>query len=310
MATLRPSSPRMRSQLSRENLRRQDARTFVDEDDDDEGSIESITAWLRFQREADEVCKRTKSDFRDSVESKAAVAEFQAKFSPQSVADLLAKSAASYKPLEQYSPAVPRRQAHRRKSSLADARAVSSPYGLPVLTAMPPKPKRGSLTTKFERSHSATSNRSSEDGVSTPNTGIFAHLMSDLVPSPRSPAQRAASTGPSPFGRFLPSCGSPGDVFNLAATLSAPIARGGKASAPPLRTAQPLVQKSDNQAGTENRARVDSGTRRKALGWGRRRTSDGPDQAMQSKVVSVGSGQKMGTRQVMKDKENVAVPPL
>lgn len=66
MATLRPpksaiDSPRVRIVLSRENLHRQNVQSYYESDDgndeDEEEPTESISAWLRFQREADEVCR-------------------------------------------------------------------------------------------------------------------------------------------------------------------------------------------------------------------------------------------------------------
>ena len=269
-ATLKPRS--LAHQLSRENLRKQNVQEWDDDDED----VEMVTSWLRFQREANDVCRRTRSFYRDSAESQAAVADFATNFTPQSVAQFLAQSAAAYRPLE---------SAHRRRPSFGNTRASSSPYGLPLQKASIPCKPRGSLTTKFERSNSAQSRHSlgpSESGTDTPTSGIFDTFMPELQPAQRrsTPPSAVVAT----MSRASTRKGSCPPTFTGFAQ------NPSRLSAPPLTPSAfavpaPMTLLAEHKEPKEElamspsaaaRQRVSSGDRRKALGWGRRRDSDGP----------------------------------
>lgn len=161
----------------------------------------------------------------------------------------LTQSAQLYKPLEQQLP-----KAHRRKSSLAEARVSLSPYGLPLPKApthggQAQKP-RMSLITKFERTNSATSSHFAEDDMTpAPSSAIFAQFTREHPPSP--PPSLKNLPVMSPF------------KLNLD-----------------LRTGYSPQSKKD--AEQEKRNRVDSVARRQALGWGKRRNSDGPAKVIEA----------------------------
>jgi hypothetical protein len=247
------------NQLSRENLRQQNRNEWDEVDD-----VENVTSWLRFQREASDVCRRTRSLYRDSEESKAAVADFATNFTPQSVAAFIAQSTEAYRPLE---------SAHRRRPSFSNSRATSSPYGLPLPKASVPCKPRGSLTTKFERSNSAQSRHSlgPSEGSDTPTSGIFDTFMPELQPAqPRSTPPSVVMARPNNVRKGS----SPPTFAGFAqkpSRLSAP-----PITATPNITLLPEHQTAHASPATAARQRVSSCDRRKALGWGRRRESDGP----------------------------------
>jgi hypothetical protein len=187
----------------------------------------------------------------------------------------LNESAVMFKPLEQQLP-----KAHRRKSSLADARVALSPYGLPL-----PKPPvhggqqqkpRGSLITKFERTNSATSSHFSDDDMSSgPSSAIFAQFVRDHPPTPPPCLKKLPEMSPFKFNMDLKTGYSP----------------------------EPKKQSDKN-----DRARVNSVVRRQALGWGKRRASDGPVKVIEAeepvpKIPSIFARPRVGVR----DKENANV---
>ena len=260
-ATLRPN----KAPSSASQLRKPSKQTFREPKivpwNEDPENTSAVSSWIHFQREAEAVCRRTKSFFRDSEESKVAIAEWKAPTNNCDIAAFLAKSTAAYKPLEQLPLG---RIAHRRKSSLSDSRHLTSPYGLPLPKPIQANRPKGSLTTKFERSNSATSSTFAlalEDPNIQPspprNSGtssIFARFAREHPPSP--PPTIATFAPISPFQ--LPSF----DAFGLKKEEEE-------------KPKAPLM---------EQRARVNSAARRQKLGWGRRRNSDGP-----AKVVNKNS---------------------
>jgi hypothetical protein len=168
----------------------------------------------------------------------------------------IAQSTIAYAPLTQQQ--LPK--AHRRKSSLSEARASLSPYGHPL--ARPPvhggvshfaqfatapiysgakegqpQKKRPSLQTKFERTNSATSSHFPDDDVSQPSSAIFAQFTRDTPPTPPPVLMELPSM--SPFKMSTGYSPQKGEVM-------------------------------------EKRPRVDSEVRRQKLGWGKRANSDGP----------------------------------
>jgi hypothetical protein len=192
-------------------------------------------------------------------------------------------------------------KAHRRKSSLSEARASLSPYGLPL--ARPPvhgggqplaqfavysdrasggtsegqpQKKRPSLITKFERTNSATSSHfpSDDEPTSQPSSAIFAKFVRDTPPTP--PPVLSELPTLSPF------------KFSLATGYS---------------PKKPVTEK-------EKRARVDSEARRQALGWGKRRNSDGPAKVVAAaepvpKIPLAFVKPQAHSRRPLKDLENV-----
>jgi serine/arginine repetitive matrix protein 2 len=183
--------------------------------------------------------------------------------SGQAISEFLAQSAMKFGSLEQSK--LPK--AHRRKSSLSEARASLSPYGhllarppihggttahvfsrppvkLQVATEGQPQKKRVSLITKFERTNSAASSHfpSDDEPVSQPSSAIFAQFTRETPPTPPPVLMELPSM--SPF------------KLNLSTGYS------------------PVKKPLDKEK--EKRSRVDSEVRRQALGWGKRRNSDGP----------------------------------
>jgi len=167
----------------------------------------------------------------------------------------IAQSTLAFAPLTQQQ--LPK--AHRRKSSLSEARASLSPYGYPLALAPvhggvshfaqfatapvqppqegQPQKKRPSLQTKFERTNSATSSHFPEDDVSQPSSAIFAQFTRDTPPTPPPVLSELPSMSP----------------FKMSSGYTPT-----KAEA------------------KEKRPRVDSEVRRQKLGWGKRANSDGP----------------------------------
>jgi len=179
----------------------------------------------------------------------------------------IAKSHQIYRPLEQTAPA--RRVAHRRKSSLSDARQMLSPYGLPLPKPPAPpgetKPKKVSLQTKYERTQKSSTSSYLTAASDDAGTSVSAISTPSRPPLSSMFAQFARELPPSP----------PPVLANLPFTPFALPLDNLKAAAP-----QPSPAKQESQASTE-RPRVDSGARRAALGWGRRRNSDGPTKVEQ-----------------------------
>jgi serine/arginine repetitive matrix protein 2 len=165
---------------------------------------------------------------------------------------------------------------------------LTSPYGLPLPRPPPsyvtiPGKKKGSLQTKYERTNSATSsNFSIRSGESEPTpvsaSALFAQFTRELPPTP--PPKLATMATHSPFK--LPN-------FQLS----------GKGDEQKSKE-----QEADETLEQAKRARVNSGARRQALGWGRRRNSDGP--AKVSGERSSVTREVMGMKKlVFEDKESV-----
>ena len=216
------------------------------------------------------------------------------------IAEFLHRSNQAYKPL----PALPSFTAvHRRKSSLSNSRALTSPYGLPLPKPVQVERKKGSLITKFERTNSATSSTfhfADDDplslAVASPRPwdlsgrGSGESQIKSMFAraTPASPAPKVSLTPASPFNFQLPAF----DAFGLQKQAEAD---------------RPI----DGRAPQEERSRVTSSARRQALGWGRRRTSDGPEKvvgmpdlpAVPSKTVRIGGG-GVNVRALVAEKEN------
>ncbi|EIW68503.1 hypothetical protein TREMEDRAFT_63677 [Tremella mesenterica DSM 1558] len=346
-------------QSSRNTLRGKEEVKVREWDSSDKGSemdlnideeMDTVSGWLKLQREVNEELRRNQNEWEDSEETKLALADFSVPQTFEDISEFLKKSNSVYKPLP-----IERPLAHRRKSSLSNSRTLVSPYGLtgmnyrfsstlspfkPISTNQTfeesneqtfktfesnvnlglPKPpvdrperKKGSLITKFERTHSATSAtfQLSEDTINSRGPGgsagpilgtigwnqqipktapatqsVFAQFTRALPPSP---PPKVILTPTSPFNFQLPSF----DAFGLQADLDN------------------LTNKKEGQGGgrkrgvsqgqgegemEEKRNRVTSNARRQALGWGRRRNSDGPD-----KIVAVSQGV---VRSLVKEKED------
>lgn len=186
------------------------------------------------------------------------------------IAQFIAKSAEAYRPLEQL-PIGRNFAPRRRKSSLSQARQFLSPYGLPLprppIVPREQRPKM-SLPTKFERTRSSTGSQftiesdAPTSAVSTPSRGplsaVFAQFAREVPSSPLSVPHTASSATIAPSATYLHAqkaesilSGSPkNDVYSAA-----------------------------------GRQRVNSKARRQALGWGRRRNSDGPTKVEQMSRV-------------------------
>ena len=159
-----------------------------------------------------------------------------------------------------------------------------SPYGLPLPKppSQIPQPPKGSLQTKFDRTNSSTSATSSkfsfgpEEGGTfglgkTPrsSTSPFAALFPELAGQESSPPRPSAIFAH--FAREVP----PSPPPSLPAHHFSPFHLSPfKLSASPTKP-EPNTE-SHGGAQDEPRSRVTSSARRKALGWGRRRNSDGP----------------------------------
>ncbi|KAK8854634.1 hypothetical protein IAR55_003373 [Kwoniella newhampshirensis] len=236
------------------------------DEDDDLDRMRSIRRWLDFEREAEYEFKKTRRCWMDSEASKLALSEWKMPKTTGEIAAFLAQSTQTYKPLEKLPTGG--HIANRRKSSLSDCRMVSSPYGLPLPKPPGPnnKPKM-SLTTKYEKKNSTSSSTSAS------STLAFTFPFPDDVPEPPSappfsavfaPFARETPISPppkpAPFQPALPFQHSTHDAFGLRKQL----------------------KKNKGQGDGENgqRPRVTSNARREALGWGRRRMSDGPEKTV------------------------------
>lgn len=302
----------------------------------DYDEVTTVRSYLDWEREADEECKRVRDVWEDSEVSKQALSskliarfaaswradrvDFQQPKTQDEIVRFLTESAAMYKPLEQQLP-----KAHRRKSSLSDARVALSPYGMPL--ARPPthggqpqqKPRR-SLISKFERTNSATSSHFSEADISSitdsdgraqiprhslltkferTNSATSSHFSETDVAflgsedgRPQKPRrslltkfERTNSAASSHFS-------SEDEVAPSSATsaIFAQFVRDHPPTPPPriskLPEMSPFKFNLDLNAGSspvskqhadqDKRNRVNSSVRRQALGWGKRRNSDGP----------------------------------
>ncbi|KAK6910839.1 hypothetical protein I203_104873 [Kwoniella mangroviensis CBS 8507] len=280
MATLRANksaaSPRPHSLISREP-------TIVGVDDlggDEEfDRMKSVRNWVEWEREAVDEFRKTKNCWRDSEESKHALEDWKMPSTTEEIAAFLAQSTQAYKPLNQLPLG---KIAHRRKSSLSDSRGLCSPYGLPLPRPEPlvNKPKM-SLTTKYEKKNSTSST------VSASSAFAFAFPFPDDVPeAPCALAQPISSV----FAQFVtdnstrtpsspPSAGieaKPAVRFqwNLPSTSTSTVDHFGIKKF--LETDNGDTAKEDDK----KRNRVTSTARRQALGWGRRRNSDGPEKTI------------------------------
>ncbi|WWD19225.1 hypothetical protein CI109_103683 [Kwoniella shandongensis] len=278
MATLRANksstSPSVRAKNSRSSLRDREP-TIIGGDglteDDGSDKMKSVRRWIEWEREAVDEFRKTKSCWVDSDESKHALEDWKMPKTTEEIAAFLAQSTQAYKPLNQLP--LGRGIAHRRKSSLSDSRALCSPYGLPLPKPSAPinKPKM-SLTTKYEKKNSTSS--------STSASSTFAFAFPDDVPEPPSApplsavfAAFARETPPTPAPKIAPFQ----SLSPLTLSSPTPDAFG-------LRKQLEVEQnKTAKEKEDDSRPRVTSNARRAALGWGRRRNSDGPE-----KVIAIG----------------------
>ncbi|ORY35692.1 hypothetical protein BCR39DRAFT_27980 [Naematelia encephala] len=245
MATLRAartsSSPAAIRVVPSRSTLRGSPKVILDNEEDDLSRMRAVKSWLQFEREAGDEYRRTKDHWSDSEESKLAVAaEFVKPRSPTEILQFLAQSSATYKPLEQL--VASRKIAHRRKSSLSDSRAMLSPYGLPLPRPSQPHCPKTSLITKFERTNSIQSTYScGGEDETVPSSGVFAQFVRQVASSPSSAR-----------------------LSNTAHMASIDL----KLPTSPSSSTQSEFH--------HHRTRVNSNVRRQALGWGKRRNSDGP----------------------------------
>ncbi|WRT68579.1 uncharacterized protein IL334_005557 [Kwoniella shivajii] len=282
-ATLRgsktPSSPQANRIASREP-------TIVGIDNLGEGvdfdRMRSVRNWVEWEREAVDEFRKTKHCWRDSEESKHAVEDWKMPTTTKEIAAFLAQSSQAYKPLDQLPIG---KIAHRRKSSLSESRFLRSPYGLPLPKPENPikKPKM-SLTTKYEKKNSTSST------ISSSSAFAFAFPLHDDVPeAPSAPplsaafAQFSGSTPP-PLATFRPTTviSEVSDIFGVRKHLE-------------------VLDVTEQTEGDKKRNRVTSSARREALGWGRRRNSDGPEK-------TIGLGYRSRERDNIPPMPNTAIP--
>ena len=278
------------------------------QEDDDEEVMQQMKKWSELRHEADYECRRGKELWDDprSISFMGELCAFAllqsdpltppaAEFSPpktvRDIMNFLAKSQATYRPMEEQVQAPPpSRAAHRRKSSLSNCRSLTSPYGLPLPKPVnhPQRPK-GSLQTKFERTNSANS------ATSTSSKFSFGPADDYVGRTPKS----SSSSATSPFAGLFPELAGPPIHATGPSGIFSQFARAAPESPPPsLPNHEPFSPfhfdlssfHPSNKAGSDNardiapvpvveegkRERVNSSARRKALGWGRRRNSDGP----------------------------------
>lgn len=273
-----------------------------------------VKEWIDWKREADDEFKRTQTCWQDSEESKMAlagecscilrwslkgelmiVAEFKVPSTAKEIADFLAKSSAAYKPLDQLPLG---RITHQRKSSLSNSRLFISPYGLPLprpptlptstahsdyvsasSAATAAKPKRMSIETKFERSNSATSSNFTFGSRPSSTPSEVIEVMMGISGTPSRAQRLSAPPMSSVFAPFAGS-GSSGSGSTPPSTSASSAFGNAKFDLPFKPYLDKTSKASDERAQKEKvedkRPRVDSTARREALGWGRRRNSDGP----------------------------------
>ncbi len=243
--------------------------------EEESGGVQVFKSWLEWQREAGDECRRVRDDWVDSEESKNAVAGqspafsgivdpltglegFRLPMTNEEIADFLAKSSEIYKPLDQLPIG---RYVHHRKSSLCDARLLTSPYGLPLPKPPQPNKPKTSLITKFERTNSSTSSNISFGGEDPP-------LSAPPAPPSAVFAQFARERPTNPPPQLVPmALSSPFKLPNLVALVSV----------------EESEQVETDGKAVDKRPHVSPDARRQALGWGRRRNSDGPTK-MKKKV--------------------------
>ncbi|ORX38363.1 hypothetical protein BD324DRAFT_620565 [Kockovaella imperatae] len=255
-----------------------------EEEVEDQEMLQQMKKWSELRHEAEYECRRGKMLWQDPRSS--SYEEFSPPKTVRGIMDFLAKSQATYRPLEEKQSSGNGVVADRRKSSFKEVRPLMSPYGLPLpksASQVPQRPK-GSLQTKFERTNSSASTNSrlsfGPDGISEacgPGSGLtprsssstspFAALFPELVPPPSAIfAQFTRELPPSP-PPILPSHAfTPFRLPPMKMRLSSP-------ASPQTTTTEVQEVMQDTK-----RSRVTSSARRKALGWGRRRNSDGPTQ--------------------------------
>ncbi|WVQ79720.1 hypothetical protein IAT38_001820 [Cryptococcus sp. DSM 104549] len=309
MATLRPkkssNSPRPVSVASHTTAR-EPTIVGVDglETDEEVDRMHSVRNWVQWEREAMDEFRKTRNGWVDSEESKMALSDWKVPTTSDEIAAFLAQSSQAYKPLDQLPMG---RTAHRRKSSLSDARALCSPYGLPLPKPAPINKPKMSLTTKYEKKMSTGSKASS-----TPSAFHFAFFPDDVPEAPCEPHLPTPAPASAVFARFAretPASPPPTlapfkpvspfqfpvlDAFGLRKQLEEDkVKKLGKAAV--------LSEDKENGSGRTKRARVDSKARRQALGWGRRRDSDGPE-----KTVGMGTADKPAST----FKQQTAVPAV
>ncbi|WVQ72025.1 hypothetical protein IAR50_001569 [Cryptococcus sp. DSM 104548] len=292
IATLRPKKASNSPNHTRRSVVSQHEPTIMGvdmlESDNEIDRVDTVRSWVQWEREAMDEFRKTKNVWRDSEESKMAISEWKMPQTSDEIAAFLAQSSQEYKPLEQEQlPAS--RTAHRRKSSLQDTRSMCSPYGLPLpKPAHVNKPKM-SLTTKYEKKSSIGSKAST-----APSAFSFAFFPDDVPEAPNTaPLPTTAQvTSPlasvfTPFTRETPASPPPTLApFKPVSPFQVPTldAFGLRKCLEDKTDKANVQQQEPKKAGDgERRKRVDSKARRQALGWGRRRDSDGPD-----KVVAIG----------------------
>ncbi|WVF67509.1 hypothetical protein IAT40_002265 [Kwoniella sp. CBS 6097] len=225
--------------------------------------MRSVRNWVEWEREAEDEFRKTKSCWRDSEESKHVLEGWKMPQTNAEIAAFLAQSTQAYKPLSQLPLG---KIAHRRKSSLSDSRSLCSPYGLPLPKPPPANKPKMSLTTKYEKKNSTSSTGSAisqfafafpddvpEAPAAPPLSAVFAPFARETPPSP--PPSLAPFKPVSPF--HMPAL----DTFGLKKQLE-----------------ESAQQAADDRK--QKRSRVTSSVRRQALGWGRRRNSDGPERTI------------------------------
>ncbi|WWC90533.1 uncharacterized protein L201_005469 [Kwoniella dendrophila CBS 6074] len=262
-------------------------------EEDEYDRMRSIRNWVEWEREAVDEFRKTKNCWRDSEESKHAIEDWKMPTTNEEIAAFLAQSTQAYKPLN--IDKLPNGKiAHRRKSSLSNSRALSSPYGLPLPKPSVPinvnnKSKKMSLTTKYEQKKNSTSST-----ISASSAFAFAFPFPDDVPE-------APSEPPAPIASIFSSFLGGDEIGNTRSASSPPSSQPTKnADSLNLHCAEAKSVASDhfgikklletnddkdksNKEIDQKRNRVTSTARRQALGWGRKRNSDGPE-----KVIGLG----------------------
>ncbi|XAO25951.1 hypothetical protein I312_104784 [Cryptococcus bacillisporus CA1280] len=234
--------------------------------------LNSVRTWVQWEREAVDEFRKAKNVWMDSEESSMAISDWNMPQTTDEIAAFLAQSSQAYKPLEQLPVG---RIAHRRKSSLSDARSICSPYGLPLPKPAPVSKPKMSLTTKYEKKSSTGSKAST-----TPSAFSFAFFPDDAPEAPASaPISAPFATGSVPFARETPWSPPPKiAAFKRISPFQLPVLDTfGVRKYLEDKTMVNNVKKANKQP---ERKRVDSKAKRQALGWGRKRDSDGPEMVM------------------------------
>ncbi|KAL7412370.1 hypothetical protein BDY24DRAFT_392698 [Mrakia frigida] len=218
--------------------------------DDDPDAMEAMRGWHEWERDAKYEHTKSVAEWKDTEFSMALMANFQPPTKAKAVKKFVEHSNKTYLSLPLASPSHSTLLKHRRSSSLTDSRQLASPYFSSL-------PANKSLAVPLKLKSKRPSPLPTKFGGSSP-------LLASFPPAPPSAkfALFARERAPSPPPTL--------DIIVPGSPLKVPWVESGSGET------------------TKKARRVSSDVRRSKLGWGRRKTSDGPGSlAKNVEVVAV-----------------------